>query len=761
MKKYLSLLLFVLLGGLALNAQPYARPVPVRRNHHTQRLPGVNERRLQRLEKMRQRNLSRRQPVGPLRAKAVPEHQRGLVLLVQFTDVKMQAGAAANWNNRFNQQGYKAGGHIGSLRDYFIEQSYGLLSIDFDVVGPLTVSKNHDYYGTPPNANLDDRAAEMVIEALKLANSQVNYADYDWDGDGEVDQVYVIFAGRTDYEGNGYIWPHEWSLYAANYYGSGSGYQTMDGVFIDTYAVSNELADNNTMEGIGTACHEFSHCLGYPDFYDTEYGGGTAGQNWDVLDGGCYNGPQGNGEVPCPYTAYERWAAGWIDLIPLTEPTKVEDMPSINTAPVAYVVNNSGNPNEYYILENRQQTTFGSYNLGHGLMVWHIDYLQSAWRNNEVNAVKNHQRMTFLPADGKVGTLRSYGDGTYYYEITQADEAGDPYPGSRKVTSVNPLTWYTREKGGTTTHANLIHDITERADGRISFIYGDYAPLSTPEVAEPTDLYRECFTANWLPVDGAESYTLQVQMPTGEKKPEVILSEDFSGFAASSQEILIGATTIDKYTQTSGWSTAYCYGTAQASLRVSSSKYAGSMTTPVLQNKAGTLNVKFTASYYAEDATQIIVNILRGTSVEKAQTVTLTSFKSEYELTFDDVPAGCRVQFASPSAKKRFYLYSVNISDMSGSGVTTVDYAGINGTSYTVEATEGTVYKYRVQAVCSEGSSFWSDWMSVDLSDADAVVDVRSEMQESTEIYDLTGRRMPDVPRRGIYLRQGRARLAQ
>ena len=443
MNKKLTTFLVTFFCCLFIGAQPQVRPIPPHRNHHTHRLPGVNERRLARLEKMRQANIALRHQHGPLRAKTQAETKKGLVLLVEFSDVKLKSDAATQWENRFNQQGFSLNNHVGSVRDYFYEQSYGLLTIDFDVVGPLTLSKTRTYYGSAPNSDLDDRAPEMVIEALKLANSQVNYADYDWDGDRWVDQVYVIYAGETKAQTQGYIWPHEWSLASAKYYGCGSGYQTMDGVGIDTYAVSNELAGTNLLQGIGTACHEFSHCLGYPDFYDTKYTGGTAGQYWDVLDGGCYNGPRGIGEIPCPYTAYERWIAGWIDLIPLTSACKVTDMPAINEEGVAYVINNTGNSNEYYILENRQKVGFGAGNGGHGLMVWHIDYSKTAWQSNSVNADKNHQRMTFLPADGKVGDLTGSEVEGFYYYVSAADEAGDPYPGSKKVKSVQQLTWFT------------------------------------------------------------------------------------------------------------------------------------------------------------------------------------------------------------------------------------------------------------------------------------------------------------------------------
>ena len=768
MTKKLTVLFFVLLGCLFADAQSLTRDYHHRRNHHTHRLPGVNERRLARLEAMREENVALRHRKGPWRAQTVPQTKRGLVLLVQFSDVKLKNGAATLWDNRFNQQGFSQYNHVGSVRDYFIEQSYGLLTIDFDIVGPLTLSNTHHYYGSAPNSDLEDRAGEMVIEALKLADQQVNYADYDWNGNGFVDQVYVIYAGMTSDTEAGYIWPHEWNLTDSKYYGSGSGKQLLDGVYIDTYAVSNELVSETELEGIGTACHEFSHCLGYPDFYDTDYTGGTAGQFWDLLDGGSYNGPDKIGEVPCPYTAYERWTAGWIDLIPLTEPCRVKEMPAINDEGVAYIVKNTGNNNEYYILENRQQTTFGTGNGGHGLMVWHIDYNRSAWDSNSVNSDKNHQRMTFLPADGQVGELQRayYG---YYYNVTSEDEAGDPYPGSQNISSVQPLTWFISERNGTKTHANLIHNISESADGKISFTYGDYKPLDVPELALPTDITGLTFTANWLPVEGATSYTLQVEEMTGEEVSATILEEDFSGFKNAGTDASVSNSVVSRFTQTAGWKVSNVYGTGSDAVRVGTASISGYILTPALSCKEGTLAVEFDAAYYNTDGSSIVVTVLNSAqTVVATQTVSLTDNRATYRCTFEDVPSGCTVKFASTAAKKRLYLYNVKIMDMSGTGSIVTTYTGLTTTSHVVESTSAELYYYRVQAVCEDGTSEWSDWIDVDI--ASAICDLpKNDLSEGNAAnaassangcYDISGRRLQRLPRQGLYIRNGKVHVA-
>lgn len=758
MKKKLTTLFTVLLSSLFAGAQPKA-VVPIHRHvHHSVRLPGTNERRLARLDKMREANNALRHRQGPWRVNAQPETKKGLVLLVEFSDTKLKSGAANQWNNRFNQQGFSLNNHVGSVRDYFIEQSYGLLTIDFDVVGPITLTKTRSYYGSAPNSQIEDRAPEMVIDALKKADPDVNFADYDWDGDGEVDQVYVIYAGVTYYATPGYIWPHEWFLSEAQYYNVGSGKQRMDNVYIDTYAVSNELASANTLEGIGTACHEFSHCLGYPDFYDTSYDGGTAGQNWDLLDGGSYNGPQKIGEVPSPYTAYERWVAGWIDLLPLTEPCKVKDMPAINEEGVAYIIRNSGNENEYYILENRQQKTFGTYNYGHGLMVWHIDYNLSIWNSNSVNSDKNHQRMTFLPADGQVGELVGDDYNGYMYNITTDDEAGDPYPGKKNITEVQQLTWFRAEKNGTKNHQNLIHDISETA-GRIGFTYGEYFALPTPEPTLPTNFTEHAFTANWLPVEGATSYNLEVTAMTGDEAPATILAEDFSNFSGLSDGGTIGSSIIDKYTTVTGWTLSAIYGTANTSVRIGSASKSGSFTTPALQNRAGKLLVEFEAAYYNNDNSSVVVSALNGSQTVATQTVRLTATPATYTCTFEDVPAGCKVKFETTANGKRVYLYNVKIMDMSGTGSKTTAYTGLTTTSYTIEPVEADLYYYRVQAVCDDGVSEWSDWMDVDV--AIALGCETAVNAPSGEIYDMSGRRLQRIPKHGLFIRGGKTYMAR
>lgn len=390
---------------------------------------------------------------------------RGLVVLVNFKDEKMQpAHTRQAFDDQFNLVGYNKNGNAGSVHDYFLAQSYGQLDVTFDVVGPVTVSKNMASYGGNDSNGEDKDPAGMVYEAIKLAKQQnpsLNFKNYDWNNDGEVDQVYLIYAGygeASDEDGSlaNTIWPHEWQLSAANYNLS------YDGVTIDTYGCSSELLGNESypvqMDGIGSACHEFSHCLGLPDLYDTSGSSNPAFgmDSWSLMDYGCYGD---DGYKPSGYTSYERWMSGWLTPKRLTEGTSITNMAALTDSPEAYIIYNDNYPDEYYLLENRQQTGSDLMLEGHGLLVLHIDYDEDAWYNNEVNNVKSHQRCSIIAADNK---LSSY------------NLSGDPFPGTSHKTELTDTSrpaasLFHTNAAGTKKMGKPLTNITESATGLISF----------------------------------------------------------------------------------------------------------------------------------------------------------------------------------------------------------------------------------------------------------------------------------------------------
>lgn len=349
-------------------------------------------------------NQRRRQVFGDKPAQPIVGEKKGLVILVQYKDIKFQDGNnKATFLKVLNEENYKEGNFKGSVKDYFKAQSDGKFILDFDVVGPIDLPHDRKYYGGNNGYTGDDlRPGEMAATAILAVKDSVDFKKYDWDGDNEVDQVYILYAGNgaADSHVSEAIWPHEWKLSYSEYRKS----LTIDGMKIDTYACGSELNGSNQISGIGTFCHEFSHCLGYPDFYDTAANGsgGNYGMgSWDLMDNGSYNG---NGYVPAGYTSYERMFAGWITPIELKNDTVVSDMAAINKQGDAYVIYNQGNENEYYLLEARFKNDWDAQIPGAGgLLVLHVDYDPSSWRSNQVNATSSargaHQRLTVVHAD--------------------------------------------------------------------------------------------------------------------------------------------------------------------------------------------------------------------------------------------------------------------------------------------------------------------------------------------------------------------------
>ena len=348
---------------------------------------------------------------------------KSVVILVNFKDIQFKY-AREDFDKMLNTSGYKENGGIGSARDYFIACSDSVFSPLFDCYGPVTLSRNCDYYGGNTGGSTSAHAAQMVVEACHLVKEQygIDFTQYDTNDDGRIDNVFIYYAGYNEAEGGaaGTIWPHRSIV---------SGAEQIDGKTIYDYACTSELRgrSGSSMCGIGTFCHEFGHVLGLPDYYDTERDQYTIG-TWDIMCSGSYNG---NGKTPPSYTAGERFQLGW------SQPIQLEDAGFYTLQPVEstnqlYLIAKtkhnlswgSADPNEYWLLENRQHVGWDQTESclpATGMLIWHIAYSAGAWNSNTPN---NNTPLRYDLEEA--GGVKGYA------------AASDPFPGAKKVTTFTP-----------------------------------------------------------------------------------------------------------------------------------------------------------------------------------------------------------------------------------------------------------------------------------------------------------------------------------
>lgn len=398
--------------------------------------------------------------------------RHGLIILVNFADSKFNTskfGPTQTLYSRIaNEANYGENNFKGSISDYFKAQSGGQFLLDFDVAGPVTLPHGYSYYGQNDDDGYDKRPKEMVKEACQAVDGSVDFSKYDWDGDGEVEEVFVVYAGNGEHDTANQpnlIWPHMDNL--ANY----KEQLTLDGVTINTYACASELNGDKTLSGIGTFCHEFSHCMGFPDMYDTASDGNNFGMgSWDLMDYGSYNG---YGYVPAGYSGYEKMVCGWTTPIELDKPMTVNGMERLADMGQTYIIYNKGNRNEYYILENRQQSGFDKYLPGSGLLIERVDYDKDIWEWNAVNTTNggyypegsstpsynDHQRITIFHANNI-----EYDGNNATYPYASLDSLTDS---SKPAATV----WNANADGTYLMHCR-VYGITQNADGTVAFSFG-------------------------------------------------------------------------------------------------------------------------------------------------------------------------------------------------------------------------------------------------------------------------------------------------
>ena len=355
------------------------------------------------------------------------------------------------------------------------------------------------YYGEDGSEEGDDKhAADAVVEACVGMNDQIDFTQYDSDNDGYVDFVYVIYAGEGQATGGpaNSIWPHNWDITAAISYGYctyTNAQRTLDGKKIDNYAISGELF-GGTFGGIGTLVHEFGHVIGLPDFYDTEYGTNydkeLTPNEWDVMDGGSYNG---DGHCPPNYSPWEKYFMGWLTPENLgNKGARLTLYPNGTEQHNVYQINESGklqsattNGLSYYI-ECRQKAGWDKNIPAAGMLIWKTNFNASAWAGNTPNNTANNPKYTLvIPSGTKIGQS-SGSKNVWPYGTTNSWEgvSGKPLKEITKVGNNIELI-YIEEP------ADPVYTVTWMVDGEV-LETAEYALDGSEDLVLPTKEVTPC-----------------------------------------------------------------------------------------------------------------------------------------------------------------------------------------------------------------------------------------------------------------------------
>ena len=588
-------------------------------------------------------------PAGRRNARKVPNFtgkKKGLIILVEFSNVAFQEGNdKALYNRIANEKNFKYGDFVGSVADYFYAQSYGKFELSFDIAGPVKLSKEQSYYGRNNALGDDMHPGEMVIEALEAIKDTTDFSLYDWDGDNEVDQVYIIYAGRGEADGGGsnVIWPHEYTLTEEGEIEPGVKPQSYNGITIDTYACSNELDQDRKTAGIGNICHEFSHCLGYPDLYDLEYLNPGMGY-WDLMDSGAYNG---DSYCPPEFSSYERWMAGWKELIELKEETEIKDMKAISDNGNCYIMRNDNCDTEYYLLENRQPKGWDKELPGSGLLILYVDYYEDVWKDNSVNTTsgeysngKGHECLTWVAADNK--KKYTVWSGERYYDFD--DMKTDTYPYEECDSFCNRSTPAAivnhKNTDGSMLLNKKITNIKQNADGTISFNFAlDSGSGSTP--ADGTIFFQETF--NKTTGTGGNDNKWSKTIANAELKYD-----------------------------NDGWTASWGGGGDQCA-RFGSSNVVGTATTPSFRIE-GEVTLTFKAAAWGSEDTKLTLRS-EGATITGDSSFTL---ENEAWGTYTTTLSGSgevQLTFTTVASNRRFFLDEVMVFASSTTGISEVDVA--------------------------------------------------------------------------------------
>ena len=436
-----------------------------------------------------------------------------LVLLVRFSDHGPQGQnrtlpSAADVDVIMNALG---GDPVlaptGSVKDHYLESSYGQFAFQSTSVGWLDLPNSEAHYANG-NSGLTVLTWDLIRDALDLADPQVDFSQYDQNGDGAIDAITFLHSGYgaewggDDVYGTNYVdrmWSHKWTINPA--------WTSAEGVTVSEYSISPGLWDTAGSEPghIGVVCHELGHFIGLPDQYDTD-GSSEGLGNWCLMAAGSW-GFDGEQQHPSHMCAWCKSKLGWITPA-LALPGLVSAGP-VETAPTAFRLDSGYPPGEYLLIENRQPIGFDAVIPQAGLAIWHVDDVKGSYPWNDVNNAEgfpgqpawptngNHYRIALLQADAAFEMELGYNRG----------DAGDVY----HEAGITHLTGFTVPDANAYQGGNVIGNGNEivgigHVGAGVDFTLQNTDPVTITTAALPPAKLGQAYALNLTAAGGLGPY---------------------------------------------------------------------------------------------------------------------------------------------------------------------------------------------------------------------------------------------------------------
>lgn len=309
----------------------------------------------------------------------------------------------------------------GSVRDHYLEDSYGQFTIDSTVVGWIDLPESEAYYANG-EAGLSTLAWELITDGLNAADALVDFSSFDQDGDGWVDAITFLHSGYgaewggDDQYGTDFldrIWSHKWTI---------PTWTSAEGVRVGDYNISPGLwgTSGSSPGRIGVVCHELGHFFGLPDLYDTD-GSSEGIGNWCLMAAGAW-GFSGTQQHPSHMCGWCKTKLGWVAprrLMPGSHTILASE-----TDPALYLIDSGYAPGEYLLLENRQAVGFDADLPASGLAVWHVDESKGSFTYDDPNTDEGYPGQSGWPGNGhhyRVALLQPDGS----FDLEQGNDRGD------------------------------------------------------------------------------------------------------------------------------------------------------------------------------------------------------------------------------------------------------------------------------------------------------------------------------------------------